>query len=371
MTGPIDPIDLLRRLVEQKSYSGDEGAAGDVLFEALAGAGLAPRRVKKNVVCERGSGQAGLLFNSHLDTVPASPSWTRDPWKAAIEGDRLFGLGATDAKSSVAAMAAAFAAAPDPGARGRLVLAATTEEETGGVGGPDGCETVLPELMPLAGGIVGEPTRLAICGGQRGLVRIWLHASGKAGHASRPWEGVNAIERAAEDILALRTLAASIGEAGADPLTGRPTIQATVINGGTAPNVIPDACQIVLDVRTTRAFDNDTAIARISGVVQGRVEVRSRRFRPVATGLESPLVRAARSVLPDAPVEPFGGVSDLFFLATAPGGAIPSILLGPGDGKQSHKPDEFVAIPSVLQAAEAYRGIAERFWSNDETREMR
>ncbi|GIW71130.1 MAG: peptidase M20 [Planctomycetota bacterium] len=358
----IDAVELLARLIAARSYSQHEGPAAEVLEAALREAGLSPRRLGDNVICERGSGRAGLLFNSHLDTVPAAPSWSRDPWTPAIEGERMYGLGATDAKSCVAAMAAAFVAAPEPGARGRLVLAATANEEAGGASGPSGLEQVLPELGPLAGAVVGEPTRLQICHGQRGLVRAVLRARGRAGHASRPWEGVNAIERAAEDVLALRALAEHIAVAGADPLLGRPTVQATVIQGGSAPNVIPERCEVVLDVRTTRTWDNDAALAALARTCASELEVRSRRFVPVATDPQAAIVRAARQALPQAQVMAFGGVSDLYFLHAAPGGPVPGVLIGPGDGRQSHQPDEFVRLPMVEQAVEAYIRLAEAFW---------
>jgi acetylornithine deacetylase len=360
--GPIDAVELLARLIEAKSYSQEEGPAADVMEAALRAAGFQPRRIGHNVLCEKGSGERGLLLNSHLDTVPASDRWTRDPWTAAIEGDRIYGLGATDAKSCIAAMAAAFAAAPDPGDRGRLVLAATVNEEAGGAAGPSGMEVVLPELGPLAGGVIGEPTRLQICNGQRGLVRALVHVHGKAGHASRPWEGVNAIEAAAEDILALRALAAVVGMKGDDPRTGRPTIQSTVIEGGTAPNVIPDRCTVILDVRTTPHWPNDEAVRDLGRTVQAELEIRSKRFLPVGTDESDALVRAAKQALPEARVMPFGGVSDMYFLSTVASGPVPGILIGPGDGRQSHKPDEFVSVPMVRLAVDAYARLAEAFW---------
>ncbi|GMU80440.1 MAG: acetylornithine deacetylase [Planctomycetota bacterium] len=359
----IDPIGLLADLVAAKSYSGQEGPAADVMEAALRRAGLAPQRIGHNVICTRGRGSKTLLFNSHLDTVPASDRWTRDPWKPEIVDGRLYGLGATDAKSCVAAMAAAFAAASDPGDRGRLIFTATTEEETGGASGPDGLETVLPTLGRISAGIVGEPTKLNICNGQRGLVRAFLRAIGQAGHASRPWEGSNAIEKAAEDILAIKRLAAEVGEDYQDPAAGKPTIQCTVIAGGTAPNVIPDRCDITLDVRTTRFWGNNVAISTIRSVVRSELEVKSARFLPVSTDPEDPIILAARAALPDAQLRPFGGVSDLFFLVADPAGPVPAILIGPGDGQQSHQPDEFVSVEMVRRAAAAYREIASRYLS--------
>jgi acetylornithine deacetylase len=193
-------------------------------------------------------------------------------------------------------------------------------------------------------------------------VRIILHAEGQAGHASRPWEGTNAIEVAAADVLALKKLYEEIREDYVDPAAGKPTIQCTLVNGGTAANVIPDRCDVTLDVRTTRFWGNSVAVSTIRGTVRSGVEVKSTRFQPVSTDPEDPLIRAAREVLPQAELRPFGGVSDMFFLANLPGGPVPAFLLGPGDGAQSHQPDEYVSIEMVRKAEHAYRETARRFF---------
>jgi acetylornithine deacetylase len=360
----IDAIDLLKQLIEAKSPSAAEGPAADVLQNALEAAGYKPQRIDNNIVCTKGDGDLTLLLNSHLDTVPASSKWTRDPWTADIEDGKMYGLGSTDAKSCIAGMAAAFDRLSVP-KNGRLILTASTEEETGGKNGVNGIQVILPALGKVHGGIVGEPTNLMICNGQRGLVRIFLYAEGKAGHASRPWEGVNAITKAAHDIVALEKLLEETMRDGHDPLIGKTTVIPTLINGGTARNVIPNACEICLDIRTTRVYDNEKIIARIKELVSSRVEVRSKRFIPVAAPDESLIVKAARAALPEADVAPFGGVSDLFFLSKSPEGPIPGILFGPGNGQQSHKADEFVSLERVAQGQTAYQSIIEQFFNQE------
>ncbi|MDF1666988.1 MAG: M20/M25/M40 family metallo-hydrolase [Planctomycetota bacterium] len=357
----IDEVDLLSQLIEAKSPSAAEGPAADVLEAALSKAGYKVQRYQDNIVCIKGDGEFSLLLNSHLDTVPATKKWTRDPWKAEVVDDLMYGLGSTDAKSCIAGMAAAFDRI-DPPKNGRIVLTATTEEETGGTNGVNGIQVVLPEVGKVHGGIVGEPTNMTICNGQRGLVRIFLYSEGKAGHASRPWEGVNAITLAAHDIVALEKLLEETMRDGHDPLIGKTTVIPTLINGGTARNVIPNACEICLDIRTTRVYDNERIIARVKELVQSRVDVRSKRFIPVAAPDDSIIVKAARAALPETAVAPFGGVSDLFFLSKAPDGPVPGILFGPGNGQQSHKADEFVSIQRVREGRVAYQNIIEHFF---------
>ena len=359
---PFDVIELLTDLLAAKSYSSQEGPAADVMEHYLTQAGADVRRMGHNIIAQKGTGEKALLFNSHLDTVPATDKWTRDPWQPEIIDGKLYGLGATDAKSCIAGIAAAFAAAPDPGDAGRIVMTATTEEETGGFGHPNGMELTLPEIGKIAAAVVGEPTQLNICNGQRGMARIILHAEGRAGHASRPWQGENAIQKAAIDVIAIKSLEEELRVSGNDEVLGVPTIQPTIITGGSAKNVIPDHTEIVLDIRTTRRCDNQGIIARLSGTVKSRMEVVSSRFLPIATDPDTPLILAAQEVLPEADIRAFGGCSDMFFLTKVPGDPVACCLIGPGNGAQSHQPDEFVDVEMVRKGVEAYKGIMTRFW---------
>src|SRR5205085_7641695 len=113
-------------------------------------------------------------------TVPAVEGWTADPWVPRIEGDRLVGLGASDAKASVAALLEAFLTAPLAG-NVRVVFAATCDEETGG----QGLEKLVPHLT-FDAAIVGEPNGFRPAIAQKGLLKLKLTARGRAGHAARP-----------------------------------------------------------------------------------------------------------------------------------------------------------------------------------------
>jgi acetylornithine deacetylase/succinyl-diaminopimelate desuccinylase-like protein len=160
----------------------------------------------------------------------------------------------------------------------------------------------------------------------------------------------------------LRGFAAGLADQGRDDI-GVPTLQPTLMQAGTAKNVIPDLAEVVLDVRTTTRLANDAMRSAIESVVGDRatVEIISQRFQAVATPAESNIIQAAQAVLPQAEIKGFGGVSDLFFLTTIPESPVPCCLIGPGDGRQSHQPDEFVSVTMVRKAADAYTGIAKRF----------
>lgn len=349
--GPPDPVPLLRDLVRCESLSGHEAAAADRLAGWLAGHGLPARRDGRNLVGTWGDGARRLLLCSHLDTVPVAPGWTRDPFAPGDDAAVVHGLGASDAKASVAAMAAAAVRLVGAGlpAGASLVFAAVCDEEVGGAGMP----VLGPTLPPLLGAVIGEPTDLDICPGQRGFVRIEALARGIAGHASRPWEGRNAIALAARDIEALHCLPLPPP----DPLLGPATVTVTKVAGGTATNVIPAECRFTVDVRTIPARDNAAIVDQIRAACRSEVTVGSDRIQPVATPPDAAIVQAARRALPDKRVRGFGGVSDLAFVTTGPG-----VVCGPGDPTRSHTADERIETARVRDAVEAYVRIARELW---------
>jgi acetylornithine deacetylase len=340
-----DPIPLLADLVRIPSVSGSEERAIDFLAGWLAERGVESRVLGRNLVAEIGDGPT-LLLNAHIDTVPAGPGWTRDPHDGEIEGDRLHGLGANDNKGSLAAMAATFvalAAAPPPG---RVILAATCDEETGG----DGLEWLRPRLPRIDQAVISEPTDFRVAIAQRGLVRLRARARGRTAHASRPWEGKNAIRLAHEDVGRLLAIDLS----GEHPLLGRATLEVTLIEGGTAANVLPGDCVFTADGRPTPVHGNEEYEREIrSALVHSEIEVLKRRMEPVVAPADSAVARAALAATgTDAPVA-LGGVSDLFHVRD-----LPAVVVGPGTSDQSHSPDESVSVTAVRRAVDVYRRIA-------------
>ncbi|MDA1193800.1 MAG: M20 family metallopeptidase [Planctomycetota bacterium] len=347
----MSAVELLRSLVRIPSVSGEEEACRDFLAQWLEDHGVRAWTSGRNVLgLVEGSNPEGrgLLLLTHIDVVPVGPGWTREPWDGALVNGRVMGRGANDAKASVASMAWAAAHLARTDFDGRLVLAFVCDEETGG----EGIEACGGELPAFDASVVGEPTELDVCPGQRGLLRASIVARGRSCHASRPWEGVNAIELAARDVLAVQAL--TLG--GDDELLGPATLQCTVIQGGTRPNVLPGECTIELDGRPAPGCDNDALRALLEGAVQGEVTVRSNRFLPVRTPVEEPIVRAALAASPTGRVRGFGGVSDLFHVRHKPG-----VVMGPGTSAASHAPDEWVEATQIESAVHVYQAIARAY----------
>ena len=333
-------VDLLSEFVSIPSVSKDEARLADRIAGICREAGVPAERPGRNVVARRGEGGPCLLLNSHMDTVPPVEGWTADPWTPRFEGDRLVGLGANDAKASVASMLEAFLTAPLPGSA-TLLFAATCDEETGG----EGMEKLVADLS-FDAAIVGEPNGFAVAVSQKGLVKLRVAARGRAGHAARPHLADNAITRCAKDALAIEALRFDAE----DSFLGRPTAAVTMIRGGLKSNVVPDRCELTVDARTIPAFDNDAMIAAVRSAVSSDVEVLSSRLRPVAGDPGSRIARAALAAVSGKDATGFPSVSDLAHLRGKP-----AIVFGPGTPEQSHRADESISLEALQAAPEIYR----------------
>ena len=335
-------VERLAELVAIPSVSGDEKWLAERLAAILLEAGASVAQDGRNVFARRGEGEPGLLLNSHTDTVPPVDGWTSYPWNPKVEGDRLIGLGANDAKASVAAMLEAFLTAPLP-RRGTMLFAATCDEETGG----EGLEKLAPQIV-FDAAVIGEPNDFGVAVAQKGLVKLKLTARGVSGHAARPHLAQNAIVAAARDVLAIEKLVFDAS----DPFLGDPTAAVTMVRGGIRSNIVPDLCELTVDARTIHAFDNDRMIAAIAGAVSSEVEVLSSRLKPVGGKAEWAIVKAALEAIPGRAVTGFASVSDLAHMAGKP-----AIVFGPGTPEQSHTADESISLSKLAEAPEIYRRL--------------
>lgn len=345
-------IAMLQRLVRAESISGNEHQAIGVWAEFAAEAGFKPVVHGRNVWIHREVNDGPtLLFNSHLDTVKASKSWNRDPWDGAIEGDQLHGLGANDAKGCVAAQIGAAVVLAESGWDGNLVVCASADEETGG----EGMEIIAKDHLPsYDSAIIGEPNDFLVARGQRGLVKGFLHIPGQRAHASRPWQGQNAVHAAARVINRIERDDLNVP----DDLT-KATAQVTMFEAGVQSNVVPDTAKLTVDSRTTPEFDNERMVQHLVAAASsegGAFEVYSNRFLPVHTPDDSAVVRAALEATGRQAPTVFPSVCDLFWVSH-----VPAIVMGPGRPERSHQADEFVRIPEVLDGVERYAATA-RGW---------
>jgi acetylornithine deacetylase len=345
---------LHRAIVEIRSLSGEEGALADFLAARLARHGARPLRLGHTLLVSTGGEVGGegvakpvLLLDTHLDTVPPSAGWTRDPWRVEVRDGRVHGLGSNDAKASVAAMIAAFLAFLEVELPFTLALALVEAEETRGTG----TEAALAELarrgLTLEAAVVGEPTGLDVAIAQKGLLVLELAERGRACHAAHAAAlgAANAARLLARDLVALEAVDLGAPHERLGPITVEPT----ELRAGTARNVVPGEATAVLDVRTTPALPHAEIVRRLRAAVAGEVRVVSDRLRPRETAADAAIVAAARQARPEARVVGSATLSDMVFLD-----AVPAIKCGPGRSERSHTPDEYVLESEVLEGARFY-----------------
>lgn len=346
-------VDLLQRLVRSESISGNEHENIQIYADEARKFGFEPKVDGRNVWFEwrQNDGQA-MLLNSHLDTVKAGPTWTRDPWDGALEEGRLHGLGANDAKGSVAAQFGAAVLLRERGFEGNLVVCASCDEETGGAG----MERIARDILPAYdAALIGEPNNFLVALGQRGLIKCRVRFVGQRAHASRPWQGNNAVHNAARFIERLEAPHLNVPND-----LEKATVQVTLIEGGTQSNVVPDECLLTIDCRTTPEFDNAAMVAHIEAAAEGlgaELDFYSNRFKPVHTDPQSALVQSALEVTGADKPTVFPSVCDLFWVAH-----VPALVMGPGQPVRSHQADEFILVEEVEQGVERYADIVEGWY---------
>lgn len=328
----IDVLKLHRDLVSIPSVSGSEEAISDFV-EAL----LPPcERLENTLIASKGEGPI-LVLNSHLDTVPVQPGWTADPWTVRIEGDRVIGLGANDAKASVAAMIAAFLESEPFGFQ--LILVLAEGEETLGIGTQKAVAHLKASNRIPTMAVIGEPTALQSGIGQYGLAILRLAAKGQACHAAHAHAlGIeNPIFRLAEHLSTIGKM--SFGDS---------SVQPTVLMGAGANNQVPAEASAVLDVRLSPG----TTAEAIRALLPGDVDILSDRLISYAQP------ENAMNFLKIAPEPHFVSrtMSDQVWFQ-----GIPAIKIGPGQTERSHTVDEFVYQHEVLDGLGTYRQMIQDF----------
>ncbi|MGH3440603.1 MAG: M20 family metallopeptidase [Nitriliruptorales bacterium] len=304
-----------------------------------------------------------LVFESHLDTVPLAEP---DPGVRLADG-RLYGRGACDTKGSAAPMVAAIARLLDEGLPGTVVFAGAVDEESHMAGS----RALVDQLPPVDAVVIGEPTSLRPVRVHNGIVRFAITAHGESAHTSKAFLGRNAIVSAAELVRALEYRLLPLLETRGHELIGPALLTAAVIRGGTAPNVVPDRCEVVFDRRVAPGEDISEVLAEIDAVVEavaadGHDIVRSEPFislPAVDTPEDQAVVRAAvEATTEDLGVQTSpGGVPYATDACTLSGGGIPAVVLGPGSIDQAHTADEWVELEEVERAVDVYAGTARRF----------
>lgn len=320
---------------------------------------------RPSVVAEaRASGATEtLMVASHLDTVPVD-GMEIDPFDPVVEDGLLYGRGSCDTKGGMAALIAALERVLAAGTlRRNLVLVGEADEELGSAGAHD----VVRHLAgrPPDWAIATEPTGLRVVSRHKGIAIAQLVARGRACHSSNPAAGKNAIVALARAVLALDALGHALRDR-PDPHLGPATLSVGLIDGGAAPNIVPERATLVSDRRLLPGEDEDSVRRELEAALAEHrvsdVEIASvKAEKPaLATPEDSLAVRACQGALAAAglPRESaavaFGTDAGIFSDA-----GVPCVVLGPGSIDLAHTSREHVPVAEVEAMTELFVRLLE------------
>ena len=335
----MDVFALTRNLIDIESTTGQEAAVGAVLAGELTRLGYQVERMpvegdRSNVwATHRGHPNPELVLSTHMDTVP--------PFIASSEtGDRIYGRGSCDAKGIIMAQIAAAEKLKGEGIHVGLLFLVGEERDS------QGAQAANRQPRGARFLINGEPTENKLALASKGTLRVELIASGKMAHSAYPELGESATEKLLDALEKIRKL-----KLPTNPFAGPCTMNIGMIEGGRAPNVIPDyACAHLLFRLVGPAQDLRRQIAAAaSGNAEARfiLEIPYMEFATVP-GIETMIA----AFTTDIPALPRWGKP---------------LLIGPGSIHVAHTEGEYIEKKQLVEAIDLYARIARALLAHDST----
>ena len=367
-------LELARQLIRRRSVTPDDAGCQAHIAERLAASGFKAETIARNgttnLWLRRGDARPTVVFAGHTDVVPTGPldQWSTDPFEPTLRDGLLYGRGASDMKSSVAAfvVAAEEFVRSRPDHPGSIALLLTSDEE-----GPatDGTVVVVEALAARAEAIdmaiVGEPTSVdrlgdTIKNGRRGSLSGRLVVQGVQGHVAYPQLAKNPVHLLAPALAELAATAWDKGNAYFPPTT----FQVSNVRAGTgALNVIPGTCEVEFNLRFAPVSTAESLQQRIEGILRShgllfdlKWTVGAQPFMTQPGELVSAISAAIRDETGASPeVSTTGGTSDGRFIATI----CPQVVeFGPPNAT-IHKIDECIAVADLEPLKNVYRRTLE------------
>jgi succinyl-diaminopimelate desuccinylase len=366
----LHAIDLAAELIRFDTVNppGREAPCTEHLARLLTGAGFRCETLplaegRPNLIAHLGGngGRPPIAFTGHTDTVPlGAQAWSVPPHGGLVKDGRLWGRGAADMKSGIAAfVVAALQRAEHLAGTPGVVLYITAGEETGSEGA---FAIARRGIRGQAGAlVVAEPTANQPLCGHKGA--LWLRATtrGVTAHGSMPEQGVNAVYAAARAVCQLEQFAFNVAP---HPVMGAPTLSVGTMHGGANINSVPDRAEIGIDIRTLPGMTHARVRDQIASYLGSGVEV-----APVVdvagvwTDPAHPWMRQAFDVCagrqqaaPAIAAAPY--FTDASALTSALGD-VPTLILGPGPAHMAHQTDEWCACARIDEAVDIYRRLIE------------
>ena len=374
----LDPVALAQALIRRPSVTPADEGAMDVLQKQLEALGFTCRRMTfgeiENLYARRGTARPNLCFAGHTDVVPVgdAAAWTAGPFEAEIKDGVLYGRGAVDMKSAIAAFVAAVSNLPQdlPGSISFLI---TGDEE--GVA-EDGTVRVVQALAAegevIDHCIVGEPTSANLLGdmvkiGRRGSINAWIAVDGKQGHVAYPHRAANPIPVMVDILSRLQSKILDEGYEGFQPSNLEVT---TVDVGNAATNVIPASAKARINIRFNPAHQGKDLQAWIeaecreaaegfSGRVEALCKISGEAFLTEPGAFTDVIVAAVGDATGRVPeLSTTGGTSDARFIRSL----CPVVEFGLV-GATMHAVDERVPVQEVRDLANIYQALIGRYFA--------
>ncbi len=317
------------------------------------------------------NGKKPIILSGHTDVVPVSKSWSTDPFKATIKGDKLYGRGACDMKGFIACTLAYAPIYSKANLDRDIHFSFTFDEETACQGAP----LLIKELKKrgINNGIciVGEPTNMKIIDGHKGCYEYTTYFEGLAGHGSAPEKGVNAVEYATKYINKLLELREVLkNKTPKDSIFSPPytTLQIGGISGGIARNVIADKCKVDWELRPVIKEDGVFVNSEMDKFVKEKLLPEMIKVYPkskIEKEIIGEIIGFDREKKSDAcelvssltgdnsrEVVSFGTEAGLFQEI-----GISTVVCGPGSIEQAHKVDEYIVLDEIKKCLHLLDGI--------------
>jgi acetylornithine deacetylase len=374
-------LELVKRLVAFDTTSRSSNLSLIAFVqELLEGAGARLRltydaaKTKANLFATFGpDAPGGYVLSGHTDVVPVDgQQWSSDPFAPEVRDGKLFGRGTADMKGFIGTALSLVDDIAKVPLKRPIHFALSYDEEVGCAGVAGLLQDLAAANIKPALAIVGEPTEMRVVGAHKSGAVIHTRCHGREGHSSAPDKGANAVMMAGEFVAYLETLGGDL-KTDRDPHFDPPytTVQANMISGGTAANILARDALVTWEYRALPDRDPKSLVERArqhasqtilpkyrAHAAEARIETEIHASYPgLMLDKDSPAVALAREISGANAVETvaYGTEAGLFQRA-----GIPAVVCGPGSIEQAHKADEFVALSELAACENFLRRVIKR-----------
>ena len=377
-----DSVKILTDLIAFKTVSGEDNNSlinyCDEILKKLGATSFKTFDNEKKRVnlfatlkAKKSNSKKPIILSGHTDVVPVSKSWSTDPFKATIKGNKLYGRGACDMKGFIACALAYAPIYSKTNLDRDIHFSFTFDEETACQGAPILIEELKKKGIKDGICIIGEPTNMKIIDAHKGCYEYTTYFEGLAGHSSAPHKGVSAVEYAARYVNKLIELRQKlIDRAPKDSIFDPPysTLQIGGVFGGIAHNVIADKCHVNWETRPVVKEDGVFLNSELDKYANEVLLPEMRKIYPnssIKKKIIGEIIGFERDTKSDAcelvssltgdnsrEVVSFGTEAGLFQEI-----GISTVVCGPGSIEQAHKVDEYIVLDELKKCLKLLEGI--------------